>query len=43
MALTATVTKSSYAIIKSSLGMINPHEVIVSPNKDNIHYSVIEG
>ena len=41
MALTATITKLSYSTIKSSLGMINPYEVIMSPNKENIHYSVI--
>ena len=41
MALTATVTKLSYAIIKSSMGMVDCHDVIESPQKDNIFYGVI--
>ena len=29
MALTGTVTKMSYAIIKSSMGMVDCHDIIV--------------
>ena len=42
LALTATVTQYSYAVIRSSLGMLQPHDVIESPNKDNIYYHVMK-
>ena len=41
MALTATVTKATFASIISSLGMVNPVCVMTSPHKMNVTYRVV--
>ena len=41
MALTATITRQSYAVIRSSLGMLITYDVIESPHKPNIFYGII--
>ena len=40
MLLTATITKSSYGRVKEIIGIKSPMTVTVSPNKQNIFYSV---
>ena len=41
MALTATVTKTTFASITSSLGMVNSVCVMESPHKLNVTYRVV--
>ena len=41
LALTATASKKDRAIIKKTLHLKNPIEVLVSPNRPNIYYKKV--